>query len=203
MMTRPGMIDDGARARAVTPTSLPFTARDRSGDLTAGRHPQARVPARQSARRTITPRVIGRGDRREPSAPPGLPGTRAAPYSLPLSEDRSAARVTGRAARGPDLPPGVTTATSHRGPADHAFNEVPRCRSSFHPGSSCRDMAASFQSQREASGGHERRRPAPSSCGATAGPRPSASARLCLAKTARRPNAREPSAGGFYSSLVA
>jgi len=53
MKIRPGMIDDAARARAVTPPSPSFTVRDRSGDLTAGRHHQARVPARQSARRTI------------------------------------------------------------------------------------------------------------------------------------------------------
>ena len=44
MKTRPGMLDDDARARAVTPTVEPFTARDRSGLLAGGRHRQARVP---------------------------------------------------------------------------------------------------------------------------------------------------------------
>jgi hypothetical protein len=58
MRTRPGMKDDDARARAVMPTWPSFTARDRSGHLAAGRHRQARVPARQSARRTIISRRL-------------------------------------------------------------------------------------------------------------------------------------------------
>jgi hypothetical protein len=35
MKTRPGIIDDAARARAVTPHSPAFTARDRNDRLTA------------------------------------------------------------------------------------------------------------------------------------------------------------------------
>jgi hypothetical protein len=103
MKTRPGMIDDAARARAVMPTWPPFTARDRSGHLTAGRHRQARVPARQSARRTLIHGIVGRAERSGASAPPGLPGTRCA---LDAILSRAAHRVTGRDARGPNLPPG-------------------------------------------------------------------------------------------------
>jgi hypothetical protein len=86
MKTRPRIHDDAARARAVTPTGPSFTARERSADLTAGRHPQALGPARQSAQRPIIHWIIGRGDQREPSAPPGLPGTRAAPVAVLWSE---------------------------------------------------------------------------------------------------------------------
>jgi len=59
MTMRPGIIDDAARARAVTLRSPPFTARDRSGYPTAGRLIKARVPARQSARRPITRTLSG------------------------------------------------------------------------------------------------------------------------------------------------
>jgi hypothetical protein len=102
MKTRPGIQDDAARARAVTPSSPPFTARDRSGHLAAGRHPQARVPARQRARRTIIHWIIGRAERSGASAPPGPPGTRCAPVAVsheqPVSTPRDGAR---RARAGP------------------------------------------------------------------------------------------------------
>jgi len=94
----------------VTPDLAVFTARDRSGHRAAGRHRQARVPARQSARRPIISReIIGRSDQRERSAPPGYPGARRAATSPSLKSNSSARRVTGRDARGPDLPPGTTT----------------------------------------------------------------------------------------------
>ncbi len=51
-----------ARARAVTSSSPFFTARDGSGDVSAGRHEQARVPAGQSAEGRIMPGIIGRRD---------------------------------------------------------------------------------------------------------------------------------------------
>jgi hypothetical protein len=105
MKTRPGMIDDAARARAVTPTTPPFTERDRSSYLTAGRNRQARVPARQSARRPIISRkIIGRGDQREPSAPPGLPGTLAAQNSDSLKWIACSGRDGARRARAGPAP---------------------------------------------------------------------------------------------------
>ena len=69
--TRPGKLEDAARARAVTPASPPFTARARSGDLAAGRHRQARVPADRSAPADDNARVIGRPERSGGREPPG------------------------------------------------------------------------------------------------------------------------------------
>jgi len=84
MKTRPGMPDDAARARALTPTSPFFKPRDRSRQLTAGRHRQARVPARQSAEGPIMPRALsGAATSRERRGPRGNPGARAAATAIP------------------------------------------------------------------------------------------------------------------------
>jgi hypothetical protein len=112
MKTRPGIIDDAARARAVMPSSPPFTARDRSGHPTAGRTLQARVPARQSARRPII--HVDYRARRPTGAERTAGSTRHAgclhqPF---VGRGPPAARVTGRDARGPDLPTGVSNANT-------------------------------------------------------------------------------------------
>jgi len=64
----------GARHRRGAAAALP-----RRRSLGPRRHPDAERPADDNAH------VIGRGDRREPSAPPGLPGTRAAPLQPSLA----------------------------------------------------------------------------------------------------------------------
>jgi len=117
MKTRPGMLDDDARARAVMPTSQPFTARDRSGLLTAGRHLEARVPARQSARRPIISRRLSGPRSEAEGANRRVYPARELPPQPSVRRATLAARVTGRDARGPDLHPGVTTTT---GVAGHA-----------------------------------------------------------------------------------
>jgi hypothetical protein len=84
--------------------------------VSAGHHPQARVPARQSAEGPIMPRALS-GERANASErTPRAPRHAACPHQPFLKRSQPARRVTGRDARGPTCPRAPQQITD-RGPA--------------------------------------------------------------------------------------